>query len=46
MLAAATIPIGDAAIVLRSGGPKAAAYFIHGATALVMLAIGVALIFA
>ena len=37
-LAASTIPIGDAMIVLRSNGPKAAAYGVHGATAVVLLA--------
>jgi hypothetical protein len=31
-LAASTIPIGDAIIVLRSNGPKATAYGVHGAT--------------
>jgi len=36
MLAAASIPVGDALIVLRYQGPKAAAYGIHGATAVVM----------
>ena len=34
-LAASTIPIGDAIIVLRSNGPKATFY---GATAVVLLA--------
>jgi hypothetical protein len=43
MLAAAGIPVGDALIVLRSNGPKAAAYGIHGATAVVMLVISVLL---
>ena len=37
-LAASTIPIGDALIVLRHGGPKATAYGVHGATAVVLLA--------
>jgi len=37
-LAASTIPIGDAIIVLRSNGPKATAYGVHGATAAVLLA--------
>ena len=37
MLAATIIPIGDAIIVLRSGGPKSIAYGVHGATAAVML---------
>jgi hypothetical protein len=38
MLAMSIIPIGDAAIVLRHGGPRATAFGIHGATAVVMLA--------
>jgi hypothetical protein len=46
MLAAAGIPVGDALIVLRSNGPKAAVYGIHGATAVVMLAISVLLLVA
>jgi hypothetical protein len=33
-----TIPIGDAIIVLRSNGPKATVYGVHGATAVVLLA--------
>jgi uncharacterized protein DUF4267 len=37
MLAAAFIPVGDATIVLRSGGPRYATYGIHAATAAVML---------
>ena len=37
-LAASTIPIGDAIIVLRSNGPKATVYGVHGATAVVLLA--------
>jgi Domain of unknown function (DUF4267) len=37
-LAASTIPIGDALIVRRHGGPKATAYGVHGATAVVLLA--------
>src|SRR5687768_6478109 len=44
MLAAAGIPAGDALIVLRSKGPKAAAYGIHGATAAVMLVISALLL--
>jgi len=44
MLAATGIPVGDALIVLRSNGPKAAVYGIHGATAVVMLAISVLLL--
>jgi len=46
MLAAAVIPMGDALIVLRSKGPRAAAYGIHGATAAVMVAISVLLLVA
>jgi hypothetical protein len=46
MLAAAGIPVGDALIVLRSNGPKAAVYGIHGATAVVMVAISVLLLVA
>jgi hypothetical protein len=37
MLAAAIIPLADAAIVLRHGGSKATAFGIHGATAVVMV---------
>jgi hypothetical protein len=37
MLAATIIPIADAAIVLRSGGPKSIAWGVHGGTAAVML---------
>jgi hypothetical protein len=46
MLAATFMPVGDALIVLRSKGPKATAYGVHGATAAVMLAISVLLIIA
>lgn len=46
MLAATGIPAGDALIVLRSNGPKATAYGIHGTTAVVMLAISVLLLVA
>ncbi|MEH0971277.1 DUF4267 domain-containing protein [Micromonospora sp. CPCC 205546] len=46
MLAAAAIPAGDALIVWRSNGPRTAVYGIHGATALVMLAISVLLLVA
>ncbi|MER6177877.1 DUF4267 domain-containing protein [Streptosporangium sp. NPDC001681] len=46
MLAASFIPVGDALIVLRGNGPKAAVYGIHGATAVVMLAIGALLLIA
>jgi hypothetical protein len=37
MLAATIIPIADAVIVLRSGGPKSIAWGVHGGTAAVML---------
>jgi Domain of unknown function (DUF4267) len=37
-LSASAIPIGDAIIVLRSNGPKATVYGVHGATAVVLLA--------
>ena len=46
MLAAAGIPVGDALIVLRSNGPKATAYGVHGATAVVMVVISVLLLVA
>jgi hypothetical protein len=46
MAAASIIPLGDAVIVLRSGGTRAAAYGIHGATAVVALAAGATLLFA
>ncbi len=44
MAAAGLIPVGDAVIVLRSGGTRAAAYGIHGATAGVILAASAALL--
>jgi Domain of unknown function (DUF4267) len=46
MAAASLIPVGDAVIVLRNGGTRAAAFGIHGATAAVALAASVALIMA
>jgi len=46
MLAATGIPAGDALIVLRSKGPRAAVYGVHGATAAVMLVISVLLLVA
>ncbi|MGM1062231.1 DUF4267 domain-containing protein [Saccharothrix sp. Mg75] len=46
MLAATGIPVGDALIVLRSKGPRAVAYGVHGGTAAVMLVIGVLLLVA
>ena len=39
MLAATTIPLADAVIVLRHGGTRVAAFAIHGATAGAMLII-------
>ena len=44
MLNAAGIPAGDAVIVLRSRGPRAAVYGIHGPTALTMLGISLLLL--
>ncbi len=44
LVVASVIPMGDAASVLRSGGKKAAAFGIHGATALVMLVTAALLI--
>ncbi|MEO3748109.1 DUF4267 domain-containing protein [Plantactinospora sp. B5E13] len=44
MLVATGIPVGDALIVLRSNGPRAAAYGVHGATAAVMLVISALLL--
>jgi hypothetical protein len=46
MLVGALIPVGDGLIVLRSKGPKAAAFGVHWATAAVMLAVGVLLLVA
>ncbi|MET0221151.1 MAG: DUF4267 domain-containing protein [Tardiphaga sp.] len=46
MAAAALIPAGDAVIVLRNGGTRAAAFGIHGATAAIMLAASAALLLA
>ncbi len=46
MLVASFIAMGDGAIVLRSGGSRAAALGIHGVTALVILAAGASLILA
>ena len=44
LVVASVIPLGDAASVLRSGGKKNAAFGIHGATALIMLATAALLI--
>jgi hypothetical protein len=46
MLVATGIPVGDALIVRRSNGPRAAVYGIHGATAVVMLVVSVLLLVA
>jgi len=46
MAAATLIPVGDAVIVLRSGGTRATAFGIHGATAAVMFAASAALLMA
>ena len=42
MTAASIIPVGDAVIVLRSGGTRAAAFGIHGVTTAVALAASAA----
>ena len=44
LIVASLIPLGDAASVLRTGGKKSAAFGIHGATAVVMLATAALLI--
>jgi hypothetical protein len=44
MAAASIIPIGDGINVLRSNGPKATAYGVHGVTAAVMLATAAILV--
>ncbi len=44
ILAAATVPMADGAIVLRSGGPRATAFGVHWATAAVMLVVAALLI--
>ena len=44
LLAAAVIPTGDAAIVLRHHGTGAIAYGVHGATAAAMVATASVLI--
>ncbi|SEG42017.1 protein of unknown function [Nonomuraea solani] len=45
MLIVALIPLGDTLIVLRNGGPKATAFGIHFATAIIVL-LSAALLFA
>jgi hypothetical protein len=44
MLVITLIPIGDAVVVLRSGGSKATAYGVHMATAVFMAVIGILLL--
>ena len=39
MVVAAVIPLGDMIVVLRHRGTRLAAFGIHGATALVLLAV-------
>lgn len=46
VLTATCIPVGDAVIVQRSSGPSRAVYGVHGATALVMLAVSLVLLLA
>lgn len=46
LLAAAAIPAADMAVVLRSGGPRATAFGVHGATAATMVVISVLLLIA
>ncbi len=45
LLAATVIPLTDAAVVLRHGGTKVAAFCIHGATAAAMLMVSGLLLF-
>ena len=44
LLVASLIAFGDAATLLRSGGKRAAAFGIHGLTALVIVAVGATVI--
>ena len=44
MLAASSMPVGDALVVLAHGGPPATAYGIHGATAVVAIAAAAVLL--
>ena len=46
LLAAIIIPLADAAIVLRNGGPKSIAWGVHGGTAAVMLVTAALLLIA
>ena len=44
LIVASLIPVGDGLIVLRNGGTRAAAFGIHGVTAVVLLAAGITLL--
>ena len=44
MLVMILIPVGDAVVVLRSGGSKATAYGVHVATAVFMAVVGILLL--
>lgn len=44
LLITAGIPVGDALVVLRSGGPRATAYGVHAATAAVLVVTAVLLL--
>ncbi|MET9994218.1 DUF4267 domain-containing protein [Streptomyces mutabilis] len=46
VLAATLVPVGDAAVVARSGGPRSVIYGVHLATAATMLVISVLLLLA
>ena len=46
ILAATIIPLADAAIVLRNGGPRSIAWGVHGVTAAVMLVTSALLLIA
>jgi hypothetical protein len=46
LLVSALVPIGDAIVVLRHRGSKALAYGMHGATALVVIAVAAVLLLA
>ncbi|SKC81837.1 DUF4267 domain-containing protein [Krasilnikoviella flava] len=44
MVAAAIMPVCDAVTVARAGGPRAAVYGVHAATAAVMVLVGLVLL--
>jgi hypothetical protein len=46
LLVSAVVPVGDALILLRHRGSKALAYGMHGATAVVVAAVGAVLLLA